>query len=131
MHLRYFGLEGLRRRIRHHLEMAARLKGWIDASPDFEIMAPAPFSLICFRYRPAELAAAAAEPAVAERIDELNLRLMDAVTRTGLAFLSHTRLNGCFVIRLNVSNLRIEDSDLELVWDVVRREAAALGQIAE
>jgi hypothetical protein len=56
---------------------------------------------------------------------------MDAVTRTGLAFLSHTRLNGCFVIRLNVSNLRIEDSDLELVWDVVRREAAALGQIAE
>ena len=59
-------------------------------------------------------------------VDDLNLRLMDAVTRTGEAFLSHTRLHGRFVIRLNVSNLRIEDSDLDLVWEIVQREAAAL-----
>jgi hypothetical protein len=51
---------------------------------------------------------------------------MDAVTRTGKAFLSHTRLNGRFAIRLNVSNLRIEDSDLDLVWEIVRREATAV-----
>jgi len=131
IHLRYFGLEGLRRRIKHHLEMAARLKSWIEEHPDFQIMAPAPFSLICFRYCPAELAERADEPAVAAQLDELNLRLMNAVTRTGLAFLSHTRLKDRFVIRLNVSNLRIEDSDLDLVWEIVRREAAALGRGVE
>ena len=131
MHLRYFGLEGLRRRIRHHLEMTARLKSWIENDPDFELMAPAPFSLVCFRYRPAELAAREEEPEVAGQLDELNLRLMNAVTHTGRAFLSHTRVNDRFTIRLNVSNLRIEDSDLDLVWEVVRREAAALGAAAQ
>jgi aromatic-L-amino-acid decarboxylase len=126
MHIRYFGLEGLRRRIRHHLEMTARLKSWIEKHPDFELMAPAPFSLVCFRYRPAALAGREHAAEVGEQLDDLNLRLMDAVTRTGEAFLSHTRLHGRFVIRLNVSNLRIEDSDLDLVWEIVRREAAAL-----
>ena len=131
MHLRYFGLEGLRRRIRHHLEMAGRLQSWVENHPDFELMAPVPFSLVCFRYRPAELAGRGDECEIAERLDELNLRLMDAVTRTGKAFLSHTKLNGRFAIRLNVSNLRIEDSDLDLVWEIVRREATALGAAAE
>ena len=131
MHLRYFGLEGLRRRVRHHLEMTARLKSWIDNHPDFELMAPAPFSLVCFRYRPAALAGREHDAAVGEQLDDLNLRLMDAVTRTGEAFLSHTRLRGRFVIRLNVSNLRIEDSDLDLVWAIVLREAAALGSATE
>jgi aromatic-L-amino-acid decarboxylase len=111
--------------------MTARLKSWIENDPDFELMAPVPFSLVCFRYRPAELAAREEEPEVAGQLDELNLRLMNAVTHTGRAFLSHTRVNDRFTIRLNVSNLRIEDSDLDLVWEVVRREAAALGAAAQ
>ena len=126
MHLRYFGLEGLRRRVMHHLEMAARLAAWIDADPDFERMAPVPFSTVCFRYRPAALAGREGEPAVAETLDDLNVRLMDAINRTGKAFLSHTRLHGRMTIRIAISNLRTEDSDLELVWSIVRREAAAL-----
>ena len=56
--LRWFGLEGLRRRIRHHLELAAALRGWVDADPDWERLAPVPFSTVCFRYRPAGFAAA-------------------------------------------------------------------------
>jgi aromatic-L-amino-acid decarboxylase len=127
MHLRYFGLEGLRRRVSHNLEMAARLAGWVDADPDFERLAPVPFSTVCFRYRPAALVGREEEPAVAEQLDSLNLRLMDAINRTGQAFLSHTRLNGRFTIRVAISNLRTEDSDLDLVWSIVRREALALG----
>jgi aromatic-L-amino-acid decarboxylase len=126
MHLRYFGLEGLRRRISNHLAMAARFAGWVDADPDFERLAPVPFSTICLRYRPAALIGREDEPAVAEELDDLNVRLMDAVNRTGLAFLSHTRISGRLAIRVAISNLRTEDSDLELVWNVVRREAAAL-----
>jgi aromatic-L-amino-acid decarboxylase len=127
MHLRYFGLEGLRRRVSHNLDMAARLTAWVDADADFERLAPVPFSTVCFRYRPAALVGREDEPAVAEQLDTLNLRLMDAINRTGQAFLSHTRLNGRFTIRVAISNLRTEDSDLELVWSIVRREALALG----
>jgi len=126
MHLRYFGLEGLRRRVSHNLEMAARLAAWVDAEPDFERMAPVPFSTVCFRYRPAVLAGREDEPAVAENLDNLNVKLMDAINRTGRVFLSHTRLHGCFTIRVAISNLRTEDSDLELLWSIVRREVAAL-----
>jgi aromatic-L-amino-acid decarboxylase len=126
MHLRYFGLDGLRRRVSHNLEMAARLAAWVDADPDFERLAPVPFSTVCFRYRPAALVGREDEPDEAERLDDLNVKLMDAINRTGQAFLSHTRLNGHFTIRIAISNLRTEDSDLDLVWSIVRREAAAL-----
>jgi aromatic-L-amino-acid decarboxylase len=61
-----------------------------------------------------------------EKIDDLNVRLMDAINRTGQAFLSHTRVNGRLTIRVAISNLRTEDADLELVWKIVRREAAGL-----
>jgi aromatic-L-amino-acid/L-tryptophan decarboxylase len=127
MHIRYFGLEGLRRRVAHHLELAERMAAWVDADPDFERMAPTPFSTLCLRYRPAALAATADAPAVAVKIDDLNVRLMEAVNATGRAFLSHTRLRGRFVIRVAISNLRTVDSDLDEVWAILRREAAALG----
>jgi aromatic-L-amino-acid/L-tryptophan decarboxylase len=126
MLIRYFGLEGLRRRIAHNLELGERFAGWIDGSPDFERMAPAPFSTVCFRYRPAALAGRENETATAEELDRANMALMDAINRTGEAFLSHTRLGGRFAIRVAISNLRTEDSDLDRVWEIVRREAAAL-----
>jgi len=127
MHIRYFGLEGLRRRVAHHLALAERLAAWVDADPDFERMAPTPFSTVCLRYRPAGLATTADVPAVGEHIDDLNVRLMEAVNGTGRAFLSHTRLRGHFVIRVAISNLRTVDTDLDEVWTILRREAAALG----
>jgi aromatic-L-amino-acid decarboxylase len=127
IHIRYFGLEGLRRRVAHHLALAERLAAWVDKDPDFERMAPTPFSTVCLRYRPAGLATTADAPAVAEHIDDLNVRLMEAVNGTGRAFLSHTRLRGRFVIRVAISNLRTVDADLDEVWTILRREAAALG----
>ena len=130
IHLRYFGLEGIRRRVLRHIDMAARLASWVDADPDFERLAPVPFSTVCLRYHPAVLARREADPAVAEQIDALNVRLMDAVNRTGQAFLSHTRVNGRLAIRVAISNLRTVDSDLELVWEILRREAARLDVVA-
>jgi aromatic-L-amino-acid decarboxylase len=127
MHLRYFGLDGLRRRVSNQIAMAERFAGWIDADPDFQRMAPVPFSTVCFRCLPAALMGREADPGIAEKLDDLNVKLMDAVNRTGQAFLSHTRVNGAITLRVAISNLRTEDSDLELVWSVVRREAAALG----
>ncbi|TAJ99323.1 MAG: amino acid decarboxylase [Chloroflexota bacterium] len=125
--LRWFGLEGFRRRIAHHMELAQALAGWVDAEPDFERLAPVPFSTVCLRYRPRALAGHETEPEIAARLDDLNARLMDAVNRTGEVFLSHTRLDGRFTIRVALGHLRGEERHVALAWDLLRHEAAALG----
>jgi aromatic-L-amino-acid decarboxylase len=120
--LRWFGLDGLRRRIRAHLGLAERFAAWVDADRDWERLAPVPFSTVCFRYRPR----GAPDRDDAEAIDALNATLLDAVNRTGEVFLSHTRLDGRFAIRLAVGNLRTEARHVERAWELLRREAERL-----
>jgi aromatic-L-amino-acid/L-tryptophan decarboxylase len=124
--LRWFGLEGLRRRIAQHIEMAARVAAWIDADEDWERLAPAPFSTVCFRFRPRAGHGIEAGDGGGDRLDDLNMRLLEAVNRTGGVFLSHTRLGGRFAIRLAIGNLRTEERHVEEAWRLLRREAAAL-----
>jgi aromatic-L-amino-acid/L-tryptophan decarboxylase len=125
MQLRWFGLDGLRRRVAYHLQEAARFAGWVDAAPDWERLAPVPFSTVCFRHLPASLAGDEAA------LDDHNTRLMDAVNRTGEVFLSHTRLTGRFTIRVAIGNLRTEPRHVERAWELLRREAARLDPPAE
>jgi aromatic-L-amino-acid/L-tryptophan decarboxylase len=124
--LRWFGLEGLRRRIRHHIEQARTLERWVDEDPDFERLAPVPFSVVCLRWRPAALGGREGEPEVAAFLDDRNQALMDAVNRTGEVLLSHARLRGRFAIRVAFGNLRTTDAELQLVWDLLQREAARI-----
>jgi aromatic-L-amino-acid/L-tryptophan decarboxylase len=114
MLLRWFGLEGLRRRIERHIAMAQTFAGWIDASPDWERLAPVPFSTVCFRWAPGS--------------DDDNAAILDAVNRTGEVFLSHTRLRGVFTIRLAVGNLRTEPRHVERAWELLREAAAEQGR---
>ena len=117
MQLRWFGLDGLRRRIRHHLELAATFTAWIDGEPDWERLAPVPFSTVCLRHVPPALANDA------EALDAHNAALMDAVNRTGEIFLSHTRLRGRFTIRFAIGNLRTEERHIERAWELLRAAA--------
>ncbi len=126
MQLRWFGLEGLRRRIAYHLELAERVAGWIDADPDWERLAPAPFSTVCFRYRPSRLSGREDEPEPRDWLDATNTALMDAVNRTGEVFLSHTRLRDRFTLRIAIGNLRTEPRHVERAWALLQREAARL-----
>jgi aromatic-L-amino-acid decarboxylase len=124
--VRWFGLSGLRRRLEHHLGEAQRLVAWVDADPDFERLAPTPFSVVSLRWRPAALAGRAREPEVAAFLDERNQALMEAVNGTGEVLLSHARLDERFTIRVALGNLRTEDRHLRHAWDLLRREAARL-----
>jgi aromatic-L-amino-acid decarboxylase len=124
--LRWFGLEGLRRRIERHMELAAHFAAAVEADPDWENLAPVPFSTVCFRWRPAAIAARADEPPIAERLDLANAAIMDAVNRSGEVFLSHTRLAGRFTIRVAVGNLRTEARHVDRAWTLL--QAAAAGQ---
>ena len=120
--IRAFGLEGLRSRIADHLALAAEVRDWIDANPDWERLAPVPFSTVCFRYHPAGIEEA--------QLDDLNAAVMDAVNRTGEVFLSHTRLAGRFTIRLAVGNLRTEQRHVARAWALLQREAERLSRAA-
>jgi aromatic-L-amino-acid decarboxylase len=125
--LRYFGLEGIRRRIDAHCAWAAQLASWVDADPDFELLAPVPFSTVCLRFRPQPLTDREDEPEVHADLDDMNERLLKAVDDTGEVFLSHTRLRDRFAIRVAIGSLHTEERDVLRAWELLRREAAALG----
>jgi len=107
--MRNLGHEGICGIIRSHIAYAQRLAALIRSHPDFEVAAPTPFSLICFRYRGS---------------DDDNRALLEKVNASGKAFLSHTVLNGQFVLRLAIGNIATQWQDLEEVWDLVKQTAA-------
>ena len=126
--IRAFGLDGLRRRLIRHCELAAAFAAWIDAAPDWERLAPVPFSTVCFRHVP--IAIAGDERAGDEdAIDAHNAALMDAVNRTGEVFLSHTRLGDRFTIRLAVGSIRTEERHVARAWELLQREADRLTSV--
>jgi aromatic-L-amino-acid decarboxylase len=118
--LRYFGLDGLRRRIASHLELAGWLAAAVDAEPDAERLAPTPFSTVCFRWRPVRFRGHEDGPDVTEELDSLNERLLARLNETGALFLSHTRLQGRFTLRIAINNIRTERRHVESAWDLVR-----------
>ncbi|HEX9636788.1 MAG TPA: pyridoxal-dependent decarboxylase [Acidobacteriota bacterium] len=111
--MRYFGLEGLRARIREHLRLARLFADWVDRDPGFERVAPVPFSVVCFRVVPAGMTDGAA-------LDAFNLRLMDALNQTGEVYLSHTKLGGRAVLRLAVGSIRTTESEVRRAWELLQ-----------
>jgi len=106
--MRHYGREGIAELVRSHIGYAQRLAGMIREHPDFELSAPTPFSLICFRYRGS---------------DDDNRALLEAVNSSGKAFLSHTVLHGKFVLRLAIGNLATQWEDLQETWNLIRQAA--------
>jgi aromatic-L-amino-acid decarboxylase len=115
--IRSYGVEGLRALIRRHVALARELAGWIEADPEFELMAPVPFGLVCFRWRPAGQ--------TEDQLDALNARLLAAVNAGRRRHLTHTRLGGRYVIRLVVGQRTTEREDVVAAWEAVRGAAVS------
>jgi aromatic-L-amino-acid decarboxylase len=107
--LRCYGRDGLQAVIREHVRLAALFESWIAAEPGWEVSAPRHFSLVCFRR---------------DGSDEENEQLLERVNASGEVFLSHTRIDGRFVLRLAVGNARTAEADVRHAWEVLRREAS-------
>ena len=124
MILRYFGSEGLAARIREHCRLAREFARRVDESEDWERLAPAPLSVVCFRACPR----VEGEPETEReaRLDALNERLMHAVNATGAAFLSHTRLNNRFTLRLAVGNINTAEQHVRRAWELLNEELKAV-----
>ena len=105
--IRCFGREGLQAVIREHVRLGQLFASWVDRETGWELCAPHPFSVVCFRRTGP---------------DEQNESLLERVNATGEIFLSHTRLNGRYVLRLAVGNARTTEADVAQAWEVLRRE---------
>jgi aromatic-L-amino-acid decarboxylase len=112
--IRSYGVEGLRAVLRRHVALAGEFAGWVSAAPDFELLAPAPLGLVCFRYRPP--GTAADDPG----LDERNRELLARVNASGRVFLTHTVLGGRYTIRLAVGQRCTEREHVEEAWRLVR-----------
>jgi aromatic-L-amino-acid decarboxylase len=108
--LRCHGREGLQGLIREHVRLAALFEGWVRATPGWEVCAPRPFSVVCFRRAGG---------------DEENAALLERVNRSGEVFLSATKLEGRTVLRLAIGNARTTEADVRQAWEVLLREAEA------
>jgi aromatic-L-amino-acid decarboxylase len=114
MIMRYFGAEGLRARLREHIRLAQMLATWVDEHPDFERLAPTPFSVVCLRANPSGLGLSG------DALNDLNERMMHRVNDSGEIFLSHTKLRGQFTIRVAIGNIRTSGAHVRRAWDLLQ-----------
>lgn len=120
MVIRYFGHEGLAARIREHCRLAKLFASWVEESPDWELMAPVPLALVCFRARPTQRPELEVERE--HRLDVLNESIMHAVNKTGKALLSHTKLNNKLTLRLSIGNIRTTERHVREVWELLNEQ---------
>jgi aromatic-L-amino-acid decarboxylase len=118
MILRYFGAEGIRSRLGEHMRLARLFASWVDEHPDFERLAPVPFSVVCFRSKPK------GREWTEDELETRNQQLLDRLNATGEVFLSHTKLDGRFVLRLAVGNLRTEERHVRRAWELIQQLAS-------
>ncbi len=113
--MRAYGTEGLAALIREHVRLAQVFRSWVEADPDWEVLAPSPLSVVCFRAR------FVADP---DERDRRNERIMEAVNASGDAYLSHTRLNDRIVLRLAIGNAGTVERHVARAWALLREAAA-------
>jgi aromatic-L-amino-acid decarboxylase len=105
--LRMYGAQGLQARIREHVRLAQLFASWVEAEPGWEVVAPHPFSTVCFRHTGRD-----------------SFELARAVTATGELFVAATRLRGRDAIRLAIGNGSTAETDVRRAWEVLTECAA-------
>ena len=107
--IRHYGVEGLRFHVRRHVALARAFASWVEADPDFELAAPAPLNLVCFRHLGG---------------DGVNQSIMDRLNASGALYLTHTRLDGRLVLRLSIGQAHTEARHVERAWRRIRQAAS-------
>ncbi|HET7171269.1 MAG TPA: pyridoxal-dependent decarboxylase [Gaiellales bacterium] len=117
MVVRAYGADGLAALISGHIELARRLAAAIEAEPAWELLAPVPFSTVCFRFHP---------PGVDDEAElrRLNEAVIGHVNADGRAFVSHTDLGGRYAVRVAIGNLATAAEHVDTAWDLMREAAA-------
>ncbi len=109
--IRHYGVEGLQYHIRGHVRLAKQFAEWVDRDERFELAAPVPLNLVCFRHKGG---------------DEVNQKLMDNLNGSGDLFLTHTNLSGKLTLRLSVGQTHTQERHVEQAWRRIQEEATKL-----
>jgi aromatic-L-amino-acid decarboxylase len=117
--IRTYGVAGLQKKLKYHISLAEKLSDIIRHDPDFEIMAPVNFNLVCFRYKPAGTDDT-------ELLDKLNETLLRKINQSGKAYLTHTRLEGQFTLRMVIAQTSVEKRHVEAAWDLIKTMAEGI-----
>ncbi len=110
--LRYYGVEGLRYHIRQHVALAQQFAAWVQENPEFEIAAPSPLNLVCFRHTGG---------------DEVNRKLEERLNQSGQLYLTHTSLDGQYTLRLCVGQTHTESKHVQTAWQSIQEAAKEIG----
>ncbi|HZU43144.1 MAG TPA: aminotransferase class V-fold PLP-dependent enzyme [Terriglobales bacterium] len=114
--IRNFGVQGLQAKVRNHVELAQKFASWVREDKDFELVAPVPLNLVCFRHR---------------RGDKVNQAIMDRVNQSGDLFFTHTRLRDKLTLRMSIGQTNTEFPHVERAWKRIKEEAGALTRSAQ
>jgi len=106
--IRHYGVEGLQHHVREHVRLAQEFAQWVRSDDRFELAAPAPLNLVCFRHKGG---------------DAVNQGIMERLNRSGDLFLTHTRLNGKLTPRMSIGQTRTQARHVEKAWKRIREEA--------
>jgi aromatic-L-amino-acid decarboxylase len=109
--IRHYGVEGLQHHIREHVQLAQRFADWVRSDGRFELAAPVPLNLVCFRHKGGEAA---------------NQTIMDRLNRSGDLFLTHTKVKGKLTLRLCVGQTQTKARHVENAWKRIQQEAEAV-----
>jgi len=116
--IRSYGIEGLREKVREHIDIAARLSEMITKEGDFEILAPAVICVVCFRYVPSGY--------TEDQINALNEKLNHELNDSGKLYLSHTVLNGKYTLRMVTAQTNVTIQHVVKAWDQIKITARSL-----
>lgn len=114
--IRSYGVEGIREKLRMHISLAQKVKESILSDARFELKAPVRLGVVCFRLVPAGLSDD-------RQIDKLNEQLLHQINKTGRAFLTHTKLNGQYTIRLSIGQTETREQHVVKTWKLICDEA--------
>ena len=117
--LRSFGLEGIRNKFREHIQLAHYFAEKIKADGRFELLAPVPLNLVCFWYNPEE------ETSL-EKLNELNKLLEQNINSTGNAYITHTKLNGKYTLRMCIGQTNVEKKHVDAFWNLLDEHVSRL-----
>ena len=114
--LRYYGLRGLQQKLTRHIEMAKNFEQQVREHPDFELLAPRTMNVVCFRLNPGDIPSD-------EQLNALNEELLHTINRTGEIYITHTKLDGRFTLRMVIAQTHVADRHVEEAWKLIRKKA--------
>jgi len=117
--LRYYGLEGLQKKLRGHMKMAKWLEEQVIKAPDFELLSPRSLNLVCFHYKPPHLSDMTT-------INSLNEKLLHQLNDSGKIFLTHTKIRGAYTLRIVIGQTTVQQQHIETAWGLLQETARKL-----